>query len=188
MKNAAIIFGNGIHEDGTLPQSTLSSLETAQNLYIDKAVHYIIVCGKWSYSLKYHPSKTEAKAMSTQLQQHGVPRKAIRVEDRSFTTVSNACLAKEQYVLPLKIKQLVLVSPEPLAERALYNLSYVVGDAANCELKVNSYKYPSDKFDKLAAIEEFKIKDAKDFLSTQKRGDHLAIYRESTRDLNENYI
>lgn len=187
-EKAAIIFGNGINEDGALPQSILSSLETAQKLYMDKSVDYILVCGKWAYSLRYHPPTTEAKAMSTQLQQHGVPRRVIRVEDRSFTTVSNACLAKERYVLPLNIKQVVLVSPEPLTKRAFYNLSYVIGDDASCELIISSFKYPSDKFKKLAAKEESKLKDAKGFLSGQKKGDHRAIYRESTRDLSENYI
>ncbi len=189
MKKSVIIFGNGISVDGSLPESTISCLKSAYNLLIsNEQLGTVILCGRWSYKLDYEPPVTEGRAMSRILIELGIDESRIRIEDKSFTTVSNACLAKEHFVLPDEVRELSLVAANPINTRALFNLTYVMGPEIKCSLVTADFQYEPAKLKELVATEKQKLLDAKAFLGRFQQGDHRAILTASTQDLSMNYL
>ena len=186
--DVALLLGGGITADGELPESSMASIKKAVELYEQKIVRYIVTCGKWSYSAPVAPPITEAEALRQALVGRGVPSQAIFTEAQSVSTVSNICLAKEQYFIPRQWSRILLVSVVPQSERALFNLRYVLGEGYTADCVLADFTYPPEKLLQATEKEKARITEARRFLGTLPRGDHKTILRAATADLHKNWL
>lgn len=186
--DVVLIFGSGIKEDGSLPASSISCVEKVISLYKDNHSLKLITCGKWAYDLPFTPPLTEAAALRMKAIELGFPRENIFTEDMSITTISNACLAKEEFLERFGWNHVLLVSVYPQSKRAQFNLERVLGPEYTCKLVLADFNYPKEKEQALEAIEQQKLIDAQNFLNPLPLGDHKAIFNAAMADLQQHYI
>lgn len=185
--DAILIFGSGINEDGSLPDSSVACVQKAIELHKNNPDLKLITCGKWAHQLTYTPPCSEAEALRRKAVELGFPAKHVYVEDKSVTTVSNACLAKVEYLEKHHLRRVALISVHPQAIRAFYNLKYVLGTHYMCVLISADFTYPPDKKQELEAAEREKQLEAQAFLNPLPLGDHAAIFNAAMADLKANY-
>lgn len=186
--DVALIFGSGVKDDGSLPESSIACVKKAVSLFRANKSMNLITCGRWAYNLPFTPSVTEAEALRSAAIKLGFPPENIYTEDESITTVSNACLAKKAYLEPNNWKRVALISVYPQSTRALYNLEYVLGSRYSCELVLADFKYPKEKKHQLESIESQKIIAAKNFLEVLPAGAHEVIFKAAMADLKKKDI
>lgn len=186
--DVALLLGGGITAAGVLPESSVASVKKAAELYRHRIVRHIATCGKWSYAAPFTPPVTEAEALCQALIAQGVPAEVIFTEAQSVSTVSNICLAKEQYFIPQQWNRILLVSVEPQSERALFNVQYVLGEGYTADCVLADFTYPPEKMRQAVEKEKARITEARRFLGTLPRGDHQAILKAATADLHKNWL
>lgn len=187
--DVAIVLGTGIKKNGTLPDSCLSNLKTAIKLYKDKTVSKLVFSGKWAWNCKYTPELTEAQAMKQIALSRGVSESDILTEDKSFTTVSNLCLVKENILIPNNFTSVILVCISDIVkERNEYNLKMVLGPEYTYDIAMSESVYSPEKYEELRLIEAEKMIDCKNFYIDVTPGDHQTILKRSEYDLQTNYL
>lgn len=187
--DVAIVLGTGIKKNGTLPDSCLSNLKTAIKLYKDKTVSKLVFSGKWAWNCKFTPELTEAQAMQQIAISRGVPEVDILIEDKSFTTVSNLCLVKEDILIPNSFTSVMLICISDIVrERNEYNLKMILGPEYTYEIVMSDSVYSPEKYEELKNIESEKIIDCKNFYIDITPGDHQNILKRSEYDLQKNYL
>lgn len=186
--NAILVLGTGIRQDGSLPPTSVSSVDKAVQLYRSGVASRIIMSGRWSYNLPFTPPLTEAQAMKRYAAAQSVPEADILVEDESVTTVSNLCLVKQHYLEPHDWKRIILIGIRPHAPRTLYNAQRVLGPDYACDLQLADFQYAPERLAELEVVEQGKLQDAIKFHQNLLAGDHRAIYDAAMADLQEHYI
>lgn len=182
-----LVLGLGIRPDGSLPDSAKALVEKTADLYKQQVARTIIFSGRWSYRLNYTPPTTEAEAMAHHAETLGIPTGAILIENESNTTISNLCLLKTDFCEPRHFHRILLVTLEPLAQRALFNAEMVFGSDYRLNTAFADYTYSPEKLAQLKEQETIKLAQAQQFHSHNKRGDHLGIHQAAITDLAENY-
>ena len=183
-----LALGTGIGQDGSLPDSFISAVNKAVELYKAGQAARFIFSGRWSYQSPFTPPLTEAQAMKLYAIKQGIPPEDILIEDESVTTVSNLCLAKKKFLEKHSWKKILLIGIEPHAPRTLYNARRVLGTSYTCDLQLADFRYAPAHLEELKALEKGKLQDAIDFYKSLSVGDHEAIYNAAMADLKQNYM
>ena len=107
----ALVFGAGVHSDGTVSQVLGDRLDTAIDLYDSKKVDGLLLSGDHGA-----PEYDEVDAMRVYAERRGVPREAITLDHASFDTYSSVFRAKHVF----GVSRATLVSQSYHLPRALY--------------------------------------------------------------------
>ncbi|MCU1599360.1 MAG: rane protein [Frankiales bacterium] len=110
-RSVAIVFGAGLHPDGTPSAFLQQRLDLAVALFEEHRVRALLVTGDNATS-----SHDEPAAMSAYLVQHGVPAKDVVVDDAGFSTYDSCYRAKAVF----GVKDAVLVSQGYHLPRAVF--------------------------------------------------------------------
>ena len=186
--DAVVVLGTGIKPDGTLVKSSQAAVEKAVELIKTNKASYLILSGKWAWSIDYTPPTTEAEAMANYAKSLGCPDKKIVIETNSVTTVSTLCMVKTKILMKSNWNRIILISNYPYKKRALLNSKVVLGPKFTVKIVSSGFSYPDDILNKLKKTEIGKLKDAKDFYQGIKAGDHESIYKLAMKDLEKNYM
>jgi len=187
--DAVLVLGRGVYKDGSIPESAKSTIEKAVELYKNGEAGRVIFSGRWTYSIDYTPPQTEAKAMADYASSLGLPNQAILLEEKSYTTVSNAYFIKKEFLIPNNWRRVVLVSVHPMDKRAHYVLNVVFGSEYVCDLVTCDFVFPPDALKEKEKKEAEKIIIAREFYAHHKinPGDHETIFRITNEDLEKNW-
>lgn len=184
--DAVIVLGTGIKHNGILPESCLSNVKKAIELYKDKLTSKLIFSGKWAWNYKYTPPFTEAVAMKKFALNRGVPEFDILIEDSSTTIGSNLCLVKEKILIPNNFTNIALVCiSDVIKERSELNLTMILGPGFTYEIVMADSTYTPEKYEELKQIEARKIIEARLFYKNVIPGDHQKILRLGQADINK---
>lgn len=96
-KDAIVILGRGIFEDGELTLSSMLRVELAAKLYFAGVARYLIPSSKWCFTTTVIPKKTIADAMEEMLIKLSIPKENIIVENESYDTIGNFYFVKKYY-------------------------------------------------------------------------------------------
>lgn len=107
----------------------------------------------------------------------GVPPSAILVEAESLDTISNLYLIKTQFLFPLALKRLRLITVQESQPRISYLAQKIFGPQIHCELVLIENIYPDEKHRSLVQTENEKTSLLKEFLKDVRDGDHETIYQ-----------
>ncbi|MDE1869016.1 MAG: YdcF family protein [Candidatus Micrarchaeota archaeon] len=118
--NLIVVLGKVILPDGTLSEESKRNVEKAAELFKAGAADRIAMSGRWPFSVKAEPPRTEAEAMKEYAISLGVPKGAILVEDRSLDTTGNAYYLGKMIVDDTSIKKLIVVTVDYHMPRAEY--------------------------------------------------------------------
>ncbi|WP_295625296.1 YdcF family protein [uncultured Corynebacterium sp.] len=116
------VLGGGVDPDGTLPTKVVQRLDAAlAEAEANPDVPILVTGGDTGTGV------TEASAMRAHLIDHGIAADRIVVEDRSWTTLSNA--AESRRLLP-DVDALVLVTSQSHVHRAIVDFTAAFGPDA----------------------------------------------------------
>jgi SanA protein len=107
----ALVFGAGVHSDGTVSQVLGDRLDTAIDLYVAKKVDGLLLSGDHGA-----PEYDEVDAMRVYAEKRGVPPEAITLDHAGFDTYSSVFRAKHVF----NVSRATLVSQSYHLPRALY--------------------------------------------------------------------
>lgn len=133
MKKVLVILGKGILRDGTLTKYAKNSVEEGVKLFKSKDFDILVMSGRWSYSLKYTPEKTEALAMKEYAIQLGVFEGKIIMEEASFDTLGNAYYVQKLLEHMGDVNFMAVVTANFHVQRAQYIFEKIFGNT----LKIN---------------------------------------------------
>jgi uncharacterized SAM-binding protein YcdF (DUF218 family) len=125
--DAIIVLSGGVLDDGTLPPNAQARVRRACELFNEGAAPFVVMTGKWGYSLERPMPVTEAAAMVTFAATLGVPTKAIVREEESTDTLGNAYFCKVRVVAPRKWHRLLVVTSDYHTPRSAYLFGKVFG-------------------------------------------------------------
>lgn len=126
---AIVVLPGGIKKNGTLPFFVRARLDRAYYIFQHSHPEYIVVTGKWDLSIEGELKVTEAEAMASYLVRLGVPKEKILIEKKSRDLVSCYYHVKMDFVEPLKLHTLFIVTSDYQKERAEYIAGKVLGDS-----------------------------------------------------------
>ncbi|MGI0134214.1 MAG: YdcF family protein [Candidatus Micrarchaeaceae archaeon] len=115
-----VVLGKGIFPDGSLKSEAKLSVEMAVYLFKNKEAGMMMMTGRWSFSTRSDPAKTEAQAMKEYAVQLGVPASAILIEDRSLDATGNAYYVGKMLDNDLQIKKMTVVTVDYHMTRVAY--------------------------------------------------------------------
>lgn len=128
--DGAIVLAGGIKDDGSLPESVMSRVQAAVELYHRGAVHCILMSGRWSsYRATHNPRQTEAQAMARYAVSLGVAKQAILKEERSMNTESNVRNCYNQFLKPLGWKNIVVITSDFHMPRVRFYCEKMLGSS-----------------------------------------------------------
>lgn len=187
--DAILVLGRGVYKDGSISESAKSTVERAVELFRAGEADKVIFSGKWTYTLDYTPPTTEARAMAKYAETLGLPKEAICLEERSYTTVTNAYFIKKDFLIPHNWYRLILVSVYPMDKRAHMVLQTVFGPEYICDLTTSKFYFPPEILKEKQSKEEKKIEYTKKLYESNKikPGDHENIFRVTEEDLDKNW-
>lgn len=187
--DAILVLGRGVYKDGSIPESAKSTVEKAVELYNGHQAERIVFSGKWTYKADYIPPTTEARAMANYARTLGLPEKAIHLEEKSYTTVSNAYFIKTEFLIPNNWHRVLLVSVYPMDKRAHKAVSTLFGSDYVCDLVTTDFVFPSEILKDKEAKEKEKREYTKKLYESHslKPGDHKEIRRVTDEDLDKNW-
>lgn len=107
----ALVFGAGVHSDGTVSQVLGDRLDTAIDLYTAGKVDGLLLSGDHGA-----PEYDEVDAMRVYVEQRGVPSAAITLDHAGFDTYSSVARAARLF----GVRKAVFVSQSYHLPRALY--------------------------------------------------------------------
>jgi uncharacterized SAM-binding protein YcdF (DUF218 family) len=125
-KDAIIILGGGITEEGSLPDIPKFRADKGLELFKAGVADNIVISGRYGFLLGYVPPTTEARIMKDYLVSLGANEKNIFLEEKSTDTIGNAYYAK-QILLDKNWKDVVVVTSDFHIERTKYIFSKVFG-------------------------------------------------------------
>ncbi len=107
----ALVFGAGVHSNGTVSQVLADRLDTAIDLYVAGKVDRLLLSGDHGT-----PEYDEVDAMRVYVSSRGVPDRAIALDHAGFDTYSSVVRAHRVF----GVDRAVLVSQSYHLPRALY--------------------------------------------------------------------
>lgn len=175
MKDAIVVLGWGIEPDGTLSNLTVQRVKVWSQLLHEWKSKYLVMSGKFGFTLNYTPPRTEAVLMKELAESLWVPSEQIILEEESLDTIGNVFYVKTKVFLEKKWKSAYVVTSdfhisrtEMLFHRIFwpwYLFEYV---------KAPSWFTP-EYLDTLAAREKKIVSITNKWLSGIENGDHLAV-------------
>ena len=122
-----IVLGGGIDEQGAIPSNVALRVKEAVHLLNQNIASRIIMSGKWGYSAKYIPPRTEANAMKELAVQSGANSKAIFLEESSMDTLGNAYFCKTLFLITNNWRHVLVLVSDHHAQRTEYLFKKVLG-------------------------------------------------------------
>lgn len=125
--DAIIVLSGGVLEDGTVPPNAQARVRCAYEHFNAGEAPFIVMTGRWGYSLTRPMPVTEAAAMARYAHELGVPENSIVQEEESTDTLGNAYFCKVRVVVPRGWHRLLVVTSEYHAPRSAYLFGKVFG-------------------------------------------------------------
>ena len=187
--DAILVLGRGVYKDGSVSDSANSTVEKALVLFNSHLADRVIFSGKWTYTLDYTPPTTEARAMAEYAETLGLPKEAILLEEKSYTTVTNAYFIKKDILIPNSWHRVILASVYPMDKRAHLVLETVFGPNYVCDLVTSDFSFPPETLKEKESREKAKIECTKNLYESHKLkpGDHEDIFQVTEEDLDKNW-
>lgn len=132
-KDAILVLGGGINEDGSLPLTPQLRAEKGAQLYHEGVSENVICSTKWYMLYKFTPPKTEAQALADHMHIHGVPLDQILLEESSKDTIGNIYFTKTQILEPRGWKDLAIISSHYHEKRVRYLCKKILGPEYSIE-------------------------------------------------------
>lgn len=172
-KKAIVVLGCGIDPAGNLNPDAENSVRLALQSHKHYPDACLIMTGFMSYKATFKPSISEAQAMKDYALSLGVSGDKIFVETESKDTMGNLYFTKQNLLIPLHIKDIVIVrGPNQSDERINYLATKILGTSYNYELVRPDVKRP-EEFER----EMTSLGVAKEWLDAVANGDMPAVYR-----------
>lgn len=130
MKDAVIVLGGEINDDGSLPPKMKNRVEAGIRLLKEKQAGKIILAGSYSFwfdEIGKRPTFLEAEVMKRYCLEEGVSVEDILVETQSKDTVGNAYFTKVNILEPHNWRKLIVVSSISHIKRAKAIFDLVLG-------------------------------------------------------------
>lgn len=172
--DAIILLGRSINSDTTIVETDRVRIEKTAELYKSGVADAIIVCGSYGYKATEKPTVTEAEAYARILEELGVPRNAIHLEEESQESLGNILFAKMRILIPQNWRNvLVLPTYNHSTERIAYLLRKILGSDYSWEiLRIG------ESSDLVNTEREAKaLKNTTEINDQFQDGDHDAIYQ-----------
>jgi thiamine kinase-like enzyme len=161
MNTAIVALSGGIKKNGKLPFFVRARLDRAYYLYHQLHPNYMIVCGKWDLLLPEALPVTEAEAMASYLFRLGLSKEKLLLEKKSQDLISSLYYIYIEFVIPLKIRELYIVTSHFQKERA----EYIIHKIMNNSVKTHFFSVHSALDPKI--LWEFFTHERNAFLSTK---------------------
>lgn len=172
-KNAIVVLGCGIDSVGILNPDAENSVRLAITALENHSDYCLIMTGFVSYKAAFKPSISEAQAMKDFAVSLGVPIDKVFVETESKDTLGNFYYTKLNLLIPLHIKNIIIVrGPNQSDERINYLAHKVLGDQYTFSIVRPDIERPEEQ-----AREKESLSLASQWLNPICDGDMPAIYQ-----------
>jgi len=149
-----IILGGGINPDGSLREITIDRIKKGIKLFRRNITDWIIASGAYGFMENYVPPITEAKAMAKYLENNGVPKEKIILEEKSKDTIGNAYFTKVNVLEPRKWYNPIVVTSNFHIPRTRYIFKKVLGKKYNVSFVKVTSKLPRDLLERIRIKEQ----------------------------------
>ena len=172
MRTAIVVLPGGVKKNGTLPFFVRARLERAYYAFQQTHPEYIIVTGKWDLAITEELKITEAEVMASYLMRLGVPKEKILLEKKSQDLISCYYYIKTDFIEPLKLQNIFIVTSDYQKERAEYIAGKVLGDNITKHIVAIHSSLDPKVLWEFFTYERKTTLATKAFLQKMKRGNH----------------
>lgn len=141
MTSAIVVLGKGINEDGTITREAERSVKRAAELFKTSKFDMVVMSGRWSYTMDYTPSKTEAEAMKEYAVKLGIPAESILLEEESLDTLGNAYYTKRLLDDVGGVTSITVVTVDFHRDRSKYIFEKIFGPKIKLDFATSSTEY-----------------------------------------------
>ncbi len=153
-KDAIVVLGGGVHEDGSLPKIVQNRVDKGVELFRQGVAQYLILTGYKPYLLDYIPVKTEAQAMKDYAASLGIPEETILLEEKAMDTLSNAYFTKKDVLEPRGWKDITVVTSDFHVPRSEYLFRKVLGSSYTVEMMDAKTDLPDSELEEIIRKEQ----------------------------------
>jgi len=177
MSDVIIVFGRGIHSDGTLPIDPQSRVRKAVDLYNEGRASYIVTSGAWTYHFDLSPALAESTAMKNYAIHLGVPASAIIEESKSMDTIGNVYFTKKNICEPRDWKDVTVIASDDHMPRVEYLFRKIYSPKYTFQFEINEPVIDDSAYAKELEHEGSSMAVTKQWLDPLEHGDDKMVWK-----------